>query len=51
MSRLFADCRKPYYWLSDSDLKRLGKQSFCSVCERWQFKKDRCKLFKEGKQK
>jgi hypothetical protein len=35
---------------SDAELKQLGKQLFCSTCERWQFKKERCKLFKEGKQ-
>lgn len=35
---------------SDADLKRMGEQLFCSTCERWQFKKERCKLFKEGVQ-
>jgi len=40
----------PMCGYSDAELNRLGKQLFCSTCERWRFKSVRCKLFKEGVQ-
>lgn len=44
-------CQLPdYTQYSAADLKRMGKQQFCSVCERWQFKSKRCELFKVGVQ-
>ena len=47
-------CQKPdefYHCVySNTELKRMGKQLFCSTCERYQFKKKRCRLFKEGVQ-
>jgi hypothetical protein len=47
-------CQKPdrFYHIgySDAELKRMGAQLFCATCERWRFKKEQCKLFKEGVQ-
>ena len=38
----------PMIGYSDAELKRMGKQLFCATCQRWQFKRRRCKLFVEG---
>jgi hypothetical protein len=40
----------PWYGYSEAYIKR-NPQLFCVTCQRWQFKRRRCVLFVEGKQK
>lgn len=43
-------CQKPEGYLHHDNSKGMGRQLFCTVCKRWQFKARRCELFKRGKQ-
>jgi hypothetical protein len=49
MQEQIAECQsgKNALWFpSDAELRRLGPQLFCTTCERYKFKKHRCKIFK-----
>ena len=49
MSQQIAECQsgKDGLWFpSEAHLKKLGPQLFCTECERFKFKKHRCKIFK-----
>jgi hypothetical protein len=41
-------CQKPDFYYNGESPKGLEDQQFCATCERYQFKKNRCRIFAQG---